>query len=278
MKGTKVEAHYNRCPICVGPTGPASTSLPFEACFNPQCRWSKFESCKTCGTVLGLEWQPSGYYKCTSCHTAVPWVSEINNDVVNSTRVGGQLDKCADIASHIRDILQCVGEDPNRDGLKETPTRVAKMYLNELMSGYAQDPDEVFKTFESDGFDEMVIVKDIPLYSLCEHHMTPFIGKVHVGYLPNKRVVGISKVVRLVEVFARRLQIQERLTMQIADSMMKGLDPRGVHVVVAAQHLCMSQRGVRSPGALTITSAVRGVFRDVPAAREEFLTLIGMCK
>jgi GTP cyclohydrolase I len=162
-----------------------------------------------------------------------------------------------------------------RSGTDDTPHRVAKMWINELCSGYGVNVETLFKTFDADGRD-MVIVKDIPLVSCCEHHLVPFIGHAHVGYLPNGQVVGLSKIKRVVDAFARRLQIQERLTTQIADAMDEHLNPRGVMVVIEAEHLCMTIRGVQAPGTRTITSAVRGMFNEnQEGEKEEFLRLIG---
>ena len=175
----------------------------------------------------------------------------------------------------IRELLLAVGEDPDRDGLLETPARVARAYV-ELLSGYRQDPgDHLERQFEVD-HDEMVIVKDIPFASLCEHHMLPFIGRAHVCYIPGPtgRVCGLSKLARLVEGYARRLQVQERLTVQIADDLMARLGASGAMVVITAEHLCMTVRGVRVPGSVTTTSAVRGLLKERPATRAEALTLL----
>ena len=180
----------------------------------------------------------------------------------------------ARIEKAVREILLAIGEDPERDGLLETPARVARMYA-EVCSGLHEDPsDHIRTTFEAD-HDEMVMVRDIPLYSLCEHHLAPFIWKAHVAYIPNDdgRVIGLSKFARLVDGFARRPQVQERLTSQVADALQHRLTPKGVMVVVEAEHLCMSMRGVRKPGARTVTSAVRGQLRD-PATRAEAMSLI----
>lgn len=176
----------------------------------------------------------------------------------------------------IRELLIAVGEDPDRDGLIETPARVARAY-SEMLSGYRQDPgDHLERQFEVD-HDEMVIVKDIPFASLCEHHMLPFIGRAHVCYIPGAtgRVCGLSKLARLVEGYARRLQVQERLTVQIADDLMTRLGASGAMVVVTAEHLCMTVRGVRVPGSTTTTSAVRGLLKERPSTRAEALTLLG---
>ncbi len=179
------------------------------------------------------------------------------------------------IEAAVREILLAVGEDPERDGLVDTPARVARMY-EEVLAGIGQEADEHLKvTFDAD-HDEMVMVRDIPLVSLCEHHMVPFIGKAHIAYIPGKdgRITGLSKLARLAEVFARRLQVQERLTVQIADALERELEPRGVLVVIEAEHMCMSMRGVRKPGSTTVTSAVRGLFRDSVATREEAMRFI----
>lgn len=178
-----------------------------------------------------------------------------------------------EIEWHYQQILKYIGENPEREGLKETPKRVAKMY-NEIFSGYYKNSADLFKVFESEGYNEMVIVKDIDFFSSCEHHTAPFFGKVHIGYIPNGKVIGLSKLARLVDVYARRLQVQERLTMQIANDIMKYLEPLGCMVVIEAEHLCMKMRGVESPCSSTITSAVRGVFMDKLEVRSEFLGLI----
>ena len=181
----------------------------------------------------------------------------------------------ARIEAAVREILLAIGEDPSRDGLRETPARVARAYA-EQFAGMWQRPGEVLTTVFDAGHDEMVIVRDIEMYSTCEHHLTPFNGVAHVGYIPNVKgeITGLSKIARLVEVFARRPQVQERMTAQIADAMEEILEPRGVIVVVECEHLCMSMRGVRKPGARTVTSAVRGAFRDSDRTRAEALGLI----
>ncbi|AVH57326.1 MULTISPECIES: GTP cyclohydrolase I FolE [Streptomyces] len=174
----------------------------------------------------------------------------------------------------IRELLIAVGEDPDREGLKETPGRVARAY-REIFSGLWQKPEDVLTTTFDLGHDEMVLVKDIEVLSSCEHHLVPFVGVAHVGYIPSTdgKITGLSKLARLVDVYARRPQVQERLTTQIADSLMEILEPRGVIVVVECEHMCMSMRGVRKPGAKTITSAVRGQLRDL-ATRNEAMSLI----
>jgi len=179
------------------------------------------------------------------------------------------------IEQGVRLILEGVGENLEREGLRETPRRVASMY-EEILSGMKQDPKEVLSVTFGEDHDEMVMVKDIPIYSMCEHHMMPFIGRAHVAYIPSEdgRITGISKLARVVDVFTKRLQVQERLTTQIADALVEALDPQGVIVVVEAEHLCMSMRGVKKPGSTTVTSAVRGLFRSKTAARMEALSLL----
>ena len=178
-------------------------------------------------------------------------------------------------AAAVREILAAVGEDPDREGLRATPARVARMYA-EIFSGLRQDPGQYLSVTFTAEHDELVLVRDIPLYSVCEHHLLPFVGKAHVGYIPGEdgRVTGLSKLARLVEGFARRPQVQERLTAQVADTLEAVLSPRGVMVVVEAEHLCMSMRGVEKPGAVTVTSAVRGHFRSSAAARAEVLGFV----
>ncbi|HEY8173112.1 MAG TPA: GTP cyclohydrolase I FolE [Dehalococcoidia bacterium] len=172
-----------------------------------------------------------------------------------------------------REMLVAIGEDPSREGLVETPARVARMYA-ELFEGLRIDPREYLKTGFEVGHDEMVILKDIPFYSICEHHFMPFHGVASVGYIPDGRVVGLSKLARLVDGYARRPQIQEALTGQIADAMMEVLEPDGVAVVIEAEHLCMTQRGVKKPGSRMVTSATRGTFRKNDVTRAEFLSLV----
>jgi GTP cyclohydrolase IA len=175
----------------------------------------------------------------------------------------------------IRELLYAIGEDPERDGLLDTPARVARAY-REMFAGLYIDPDSVLNTTFDEEHDEMVIVKEIPLYSTCEHHLVSFHGVAHVGYIPGKdgRVTGLSKIARLVDLYAKRPQVQERLTSQIADALVNKLDPSGVIVVIEAEHLCMAMRGVRKPGAVTTTSAVRGQFKTSAASRAEALDLI----
>ena len=179
------------------------------------------------------------------------------------------------IEGAVREILEAIGEDPDREGLLRTPERVADMF-EEIFAGLSDDPDDHLSvTFGAD-HDEMIMVKDIPLYSMCEHHLVPFLGRAHVAYIPNAngRITGLSKLARLVESYARRPQVQERLTSQIADHIDEKLSPRGVLVVIEAEHLCMSMRGVQKPGTTTVTSAVRGLFRDKAATRAEAMAFI----
>lgn len=176
----------------------------------------------------------------------------------------------------VRDLLAYIGEDPAREGLLETPSRFLKAW-REYTRGYREKPEDVLKSFEdgAERVDEMVIVRDIPVYSLCEHHLAPFFGKAYVGYIPDQRILGLSKISRLVEVFARRLQVQERLTNQIADALDTHLQPLGVAVVIECRHMCMESRGVRHTGTATVTSALRGIIKKDPDSRREFLSLIG---
>ena len=177
-------------------------------------------------------------------------------------------------AAAVRELLAAIGDDPDRDGLRDTPDRVARMYA-ETLAGLRQRAEDVLTTTFDLGHDEMVLVKDIEVYSLCEHHLVPFHGVAHVGYIPSEegRITGLSKLARLVDVYARRPQVQERLTTQVADALLRILEPQGVIVVVECEHLCMSMRGVRKPGARTVTSAVRGQLRDT-ATRAEAMSLI----
>lgn len=179
------------------------------------------------------------------------------------------------IHAAVREILLAIGENPDRDGLLETPARVARMYA-EVFSGLREQPGDHLKVVFDTDHDEMVMVRDIDLYSMCEHHLIPFMGKAHVAYIPDSdgTVTGLSKLARLVDAYAKRPQVQERLTTQIADEMERSLKPRGVLVVIEAEHLCMSMRGVSKPGATTVTSAVRGLFRENPATRLEAMRLI----
>ena len=179
------------------------------------------------------------------------------------------------IAAAVREILEAIGEDPEREGLAETPARVARMYA-ETCAGLHDEPGRHLRTTFDAGHDEMIMVRDIPLFSLCEHHLVPFHGKAHVAYVPNEdgRVTGLSKLARLVDGYARRPQVQERLTTQVADAVESSLAPRGVLVVMEAEHMCMAMRGVRKPGASTVTSSVRGLLRTDAAARAEAMRFI----
>jgi GTP cyclohydrolase I len=178
------------------------------------------------------------------------------------------------IEKAVKEILLAIGENVSRDGIKETPKRVARMYA-EIFAGMGTDPGNELKVFHNEDHEEMIMVKDIPFYSICEHHLVPFIGKAHIVYIPTKgKVTGLSKLVRVIEGFAKRPQVQERLTSEIAETLMARLKPRGVFVIVEAEHLCMSMRGVRKPGTTTVTSAVRGVFSTDEKTRAEALALI----
>ncbi|MBO5359681.1 MAG: GTP cyclohydrolase I FolE [Clostridia bacterium] len=178
------------------------------------------------------------------------------------------------IEAAVRELLYAIGEDPDREGLIETPNRVARMY-EEIYAGLEEDPKKHLKIFTEDNNDEMVIVRDIPLYSICEHHLIPFIGKAHIAYIPgNGKVIGLSKLARIVNCFAKRPQLQERLTSQVADFLYENLDPQGVAVVVEAEHLCMTMRGARASGSQTRTSAMRGIMRSDARTRAEALSLL----
>ncbi|WP_028612446.1 GTP cyclohydrolase I FolE [Paenibacillus harenae] len=190
-------------------------------------------------------------------------------DYVNSKVISNR----EQIEYHIKEILKLVGEDVEREGLLETPARVTRMY-EEIFAGYEVDPREVLGVTFDEKHEELVIVKDIVYYSQCEHHMAPFFGKVHIGYIPSGKIAGLSKLARLVEAVTRRLQVQERITSQIADIMEQELQPHGVMVVVEGEHLCMCARGVKKPGSKTVTSGVRGEFRSSSALRSEFLALL----
>lgn len=177
------------------------------------------------------------------------------------------------IENGVRLIIEGIGEEPDREGLRETPGRVARMF-EEVFDGLGRDPAELIRPLASEKHDEIVLIRDIPFYSMCEHHFLPFIGKAHVAYIPRGAICGLSKLARLVDTVSRRPQVQERLTAEIADVLMNRLRPRGVMVVVEAEHLCMTMRGVRKPGAVTTTSVVRGIFRSRQATRAEALELI----
>ena len=184
-----------------------------------------------------------------------------------------------EIHEAVRKLLLWAGDDPDREGLVGTPDRVARAY-KEFFAGYEQDPEEILRTTfeEVEGYDEMVLVKDIGVESHCEHHMVPIIGRAHIAYIPNNRVVGISKLARVVDIFAKRLQIQEKMTAQIANSIENVLQPKGIAVVIDASHQCMTTRGVNKPESSTVTSAMRGVFNDNPRTRNEFLSFINLPK
>jgi len=175
----------------------------------------------------------------------------------------------------VRELLFAIGEDPDREGLKRTPARVARAY-SEVFAGLFVYPDSVLEATFDEDHDELVLVKDIPLYSICEHHLLPWHGTAAIGYIPGPdgRITGLSKLARLVDLYARRPQVQERLTSQVADALCKGLQPQGVIVVIQAEHLCMAMRGIRKPGSLTVTSAVRGIFQSDPRTRAEALSLV----
>jgi len=178
------------------------------------------------------------------------------------------------IEKGVRLILEGIGEDPDRAGLKETPKRVARMY-EEIFAGLKTPTEELLKSIEGESHDEMVLLKDIPFYSVCEHHLLPFIGKAHVAYIPSGgKIVGLSELAKAVELLAKRPQVQERLTCQLADLIMNRLKPKGAMVIIDAEHLCMSMRGVKKPGSRTVTSAVRGIFRTKESTRQELLELI----
>lgn len=185
--------------------------------------------------------------------------------------------KKGSMEASVEQILHLIGENPNRGGLLETPKRVAKAWLDTWASGYSQDPADVLKVFEDGGetYDQMVTVVDIPFYSHCEHHLAPFFGTVSISYIPNGKIVGLSKLSRLADVFARRLQVQERLTDQIADALVEHLGAKGVGVVIKARHMCMESRGIGKQGSSTITTALRGAMRDEKATRAEFLRAVG---
>ncbi len=192
-----------------------------------------------------------------------------------SSAVGGRTFDAARVEAAVRELLIGIGEDPDREGLKDTPSRVARSYA-EVFAGLHTDPDDVLSTTFDEQHSELILVRDIPMYSMCEHHLVSFSGVAHVGYIPgvSGRVTGLSKLARLVDLYAKRPQVQERLTSQVADAIVRRLDPRGVIVVIEAEHLCMAMRGIRKPGATTTTSAVRGLFRSSAASRAEALDLI----
>jgi len=179
------------------------------------------------------------------------------------------------IAAAVREILAAVGEDPQREGLRETPMRVARMYT-ELFAGLRQNPSDHLKAIFTEKYDELVVLRDIPFHSMCEHHLMPFIGVAHIGYLPDGKIVGISKLARVVDAFARRPQVQERLTSQVADLLMDTLEAKGVAVIMSATHACMTCRGVKKPGSLMVTSALRGLCKSDARTRAEVMQLLGV--
>jgi GTP cyclohydrolase IA len=181
------------------------------------------------------------------------------------------------IEQGVRMILEGIGEDPDRGGLRETPARVARMY-REVFAGIGQDASQLVTVVEGADHDEMIMVRDIPIYSMCEHHLIPFSGKAHVAYIPNKQqqITGLSKIARVVDLLAKRPQVQERLTTQIAEALDEALSPRGVFVVIECEHLCMTMRGIKKPGSVTVTSAVRGLFRTDARTRQEAMSHIAM--
>jgi len=206
------------------------------------------------------------------CHTDI--LSTPSLEILREYSPGmDQIDQ-ARIEKAVREILEALGEDPDREGLADTPERVARFYA-EVFDGVHRDPGETIDAFFGDEhYQEIVIVREIPFYSMCEHHLVPFHGQAHVGYMPQGRVTGLSKLARLVDGYAKRPQMQERLTAQVADALCERLDPLGVIVVIEAEHLCMSMRGVRKPGAITVTSAVRGVMESNPSTRAEAMSLL----
>ncbi len=228
-----------------------------------------------------LSWQ-----MCRTVRSFAPFVSNVfrsnfsqQSVSVNQKDIDSvQLEKIVDIPAikeAVRTILTAVGEDPDRPGLKETPRRVAHMYM-EMFAGLHMDPQRHLKVVFPEDYDEMVLVKDIPFTSMCEHHLLPFNGKAHVAYIPNGRVTGLSKIARVVEEVARRPQVQERMTQQVAELIEEHLETAGVAVVVSAEHSCMSIRGIKKPGSQTVTSALRGAFKDNQSTRAEFMALIGI--
>jgi GTP cyclohydrolase I len=200
-----------------------------------------------------------------------------DNRAIDNLKLLRTPEEIARAEQHVRGMLRYVGDDPDREGLLETPARVVRAF-DEHFSGYAMDPGEYLaKTFEEvEGYDELVLVSDIEVFSHCEHHMVPFVGKAHVAYIPNGRVVGLSKIARVVDVYAKRLQVQEKLTKQISDAIQGHLEPQGVAVIMQCQHFCMCYRGVKKPGSWTTTSKLHGLFLIDAAARMELFTLIGM--
>lgn len=202
---------------------------------------------------------------------ALPGYENAAMVMTDGARGRGQAD--AALRAYVNAMIQFLDPEPGREGLAETPRRVVESF-RELTSGYFREPSEVFTTFDGEGYDEMILQTDLPFYSLCEHHLLPFAGRAHIGYIPSGPIVGLSKIARVLEIFARRFQNQERITNQVADAMFEGLDPLGVIVILEAEHFCMTMRGVKVAGSTTTTSALRGVFKDKPATRAEALSLI----
>ncbi|HEV8291909.1 MAG TPA: GTP cyclohydrolase I FolE [Tepidisphaeraceae bacterium] len=205
-------------------------------------------------------------------NSSSPTLSCVSDDGDGQSTHAGNID-LPRIERAVREILISIGEDPDREGLRRTPNRVARAYA-ELMAGLSQDPRVHLQTVFNERYDEVVLLRDIEFHSLCEHHLLPFTGKAHVAYLPDGKVVGLSKLARLVEGFARRPQVQERLTTQIADALMDALNPVGAACVIEATHTCMTIRGAKKPGSIMVTSALRGIFKDNPPSRNEILSLM----
>lgn len=224
-------------------------------------------------TYIGSSWCASGAQTPVMDPNGLGWPAKATLDRLNHTPAQAEANQ-ARLASAISTVLECIGEDPSRSGLVKTPERYAKALLWMTRGYEVRLSDVIANAIFDEEHDEMVIVKDIEIFSLCEHHMVPFTGKIHIGYIPNRLVIGLSKLARIAETFARRLQVQERLTKQVALALDEALRPQGVAVVVECEHLCMAMRGVQKPGATTVTSCMLGVFRDRQKTREEFLSLI----
>ncbi|GAC92775.1 hypothetical protein PHSY_000331 [Pseudozyma hubeiensis SY62] len=224
-------------------------------------------------TYIGSSWSASGTQTPVMDPNGLGWPAKATLDRLNHTPAQAEANQ-ARLADAISTVLECIGEDPSRSGLAKTPERYAKALLWMTRGYEVRLSDVIANAIFDEEHDEMVIVKDIEIFSLCEHHMVPFTGKIHIGYIPNRLVIGLSKLARIAETFARRLQVQERLTKQVALALDEALRPQGVAVVVECEHLCMAMRGVQKPGATTVTSCMLGVFRDRQKTREEFLSLI----
>ncbi|CDW99668.1 hypothetical protein [Sporisorium scitamineum] len=224
-------------------------------------------------TYIGSSWSASGTATPVMDNNGLGWPAKATLDRLNHTPAQAEANQ-ARLANAIQTVLECIGEDPSRSGLAKTPERYAKALLWMTRGYEVRLSDVIANAIFDEEHDEMVIVKDIEIFSLCEHHMVPFTGKIHIGYIPNRLVIGLSKLARIAETFARRLQVQERLTKQVALALDEALRPQGVAVVVECEHLCMAMRGVQKPGATTVTSCMLGVFRDRQKTREEFLSLI----